>query len=125
MNRQPTIVARLAACLNKEDIMLILKGKRGKSVVINGLAKTVGDIHIYVFDRMPLSVINTVFVSSNYNDLNTLCEMVENDMTSDYTEKDMLVIYTELPEEELDDVKSLLLDLEERQFFRNTVLACR
>lgn len=105
--------------------MLILKGKRGKSVVINGLAKTVGDIHIYVFDRMPLSVINTVFVSSNYNDLNTLCEMVENDMTSDYTEKDMLVIYTELPEEELDDVKSLLLDLEERQFFRNTVLACR
>lgn len=105
--------------------MLILKGKRGKSVVINGLAKTVNDIHIYVFDRMPLSVINTVFVSSNYNDLITLCEMVENDMTEEYTEKEMLVIYTELPEEDLDDVKNLLLDLEERQFVRNTVLACR
>ena len=105
--------------------MLILKGKRGKSVVINGLAKTVNDVHIYVFDRMPLSVINTVFVSSNYNDMTTLCEMVENDMTEEYTEKEMLVIYTELPEEELDDVKNLLLDLEERQFVRNTVLACR
>lgn len=105
--------------------MLILKGKKGKSIVINGLAKTVSSIYIYVFDRMPLSVTNTVFVSSNYNDLNTLCEMVETDMTSDCTEKDMLVVYTELPEEELDSVKTLLLDLEERQFFRNTVLACR
>lgn len=105
--------------------MLILKGKKGKSIVINGLAKTVGTIYIYVFDHMPLSVTNTIFVSSNYNDLDTLCEMVETDMTSDYTEKDMLVIYTELPEEELDSVKTLLMDLEERQFFRNTVLACR
>lgn len=104
--------------------MLILKGKRGKSVVINGLAKTVNPIFIYVFDRMPLSVTNTIFVSSNYNNLNTLCEMIETDMTSDYTEKEMLVVYTELPEEELDDVKALLNDLEERQFFRNTVLAC-
>ncbi|MGN0159613.1 MAG: hypothetical protein ACI39W_10875 [Brotaphodocola sp.] len=105
--------------------MLLLKGKRGKSIVIHGLAKTVSDVHIYVFDRMPLSVQNTIYVSSNYNDLNTLCEMVKNDMTEEYTEKEMLVIYTELPEKELDDVKALLLDLEERQFCRNTVLTCR
>ncbi len=105
--------------------MLILKGKKGKSIVIHALSKTVYDACIYVFDRMPLSVTNTVFVSSNYNDLNILCEMVENDITSEYREREMLIIYTDLPEDELDDVKRLLLDLEERQFCRNTVLACR
>ncbi len=105
--------------------MLVLKGKKAKSIVIHALAKTVQDICIYVFDRTPLSVTNTVFVSSNYNDLNILCEMVENDITSDYREREMLVVYTDLAEEELNDVKKLLLDLEERQFCRVTVLTCR
>ena len=105
--------------------MLVLKGNVGKSVVLQSLIESYSDSYAIVYDKEPIGTILTCYVSSKEFNLEDLCESIKREIESECKSKSMIIVYTNLPESEIDCVKSLVEKFESDHFCRYGVVMCK
>lgn len=105
--------------------MLVLKGNVGKSIVLQSFIKSYPDSYAIVYDKESIDTIPTCYVSSNEFNLEDLCESIKREIESECRSRSMIIVYTNLPESEIDCVKSLVKKFESDQFCRWGIVMCR
>ena len=105
--------------------MLVLKGNVGKSVVLQSLIESNPDSYSNVYDKEPINTIPTCYVSSKEFNLEDLCESIKREIESECKSKSMIIVYTNLPESEVNCIKSLVEKFESDHFCRWGVVMCK
>lgn len=105
--------------------MLILKGNVGKSVVLQSLIESYPDSYAIVYDKESINTIPTCYVSSKEFNLEDLRESIKREIEGECKSRSMIIVYTNLPESEIDCVKSLVEKFESDHFCRWGIVMCR
>lgn len=104
--------------------MLVLKGNVGKSVVLQSLIESYPDSYAIVYDKEPIRTVETYYVSSKDFNLEDLCDGIKREIESECRSRSMIIVYTNIPESEINCVKSLVEKLESSHFCRWGVVMC-
>lgn len=105
--------------------MLVLKGNVGKSVVLQSLIELYQDSYAMVYDADPIDTLETLFVSSKHYSLEELCDSIKRDIESECNSRSMIIVYTNLPEVEVECIKNLVKKLESDHFCRYGIVMCK
>lgn len=105
--------------------MLVLKGNVGKSVVLQSLIESYPDSYAIVYDKEPINTIPTCYISSKEFNLEDLCGSIKREIESECRSRSMIIIYTNLPESEIDYIKSLVGKFESDHFCRWGIVMCK
>lgn len=105
--------------------MLVLKGNVGKFVVLQLLIESYPDSYTIIYDNEPIGTIETCYISSKDFNLEGLCDSIKREIESEYRQRSMIIVYTNLPESEIDCVKSLMEKFEAEHFCRWSVVMCK
>ena len=98
--------------------MLVLKGNVGKLVVLQSLIESYPDLYAIVYDKEPINTIPTCYVLSKDFNLEDLFDSIKREIESECKSRSMIIVYTNLPEIEIDCVKSLVEKFESDHFCR-------
>lgn len=105
--------------------MLVLKGNVGKSVVLQSLIESYPDAYAIVYDNETIGTLETLFVSSKHYGLEELCDSIKQDIQSECKSRSMIIVYTNLPEDEIESIKNLVEKLEADHFCRYGIVMCK
>ena len=105
--------------------MLVLKGNVGKSVVLQSLIESYPDSYAIVYDKETIRTVETYCVSSKDFNLEDLCDGIKREIESECRSRSMIIVYTNIPESEINCVKSLVEKLESSHFCRWGVVMCK
>lgn len=105
--------------------MLILKGNVGKSVILQSLIESYPDSYAIIYDKKPIETIPVWFLSSKDFSLEYLCDGIKREIESEYKPRPMIIVYTNLPEAEIDCIKSLVEKFESCSYCRFGVVMCK
>ena len=94
--------------------MLVLKGNVGKSVVLQSLMESYQDVYVIVYDKEMIGTLETLFVSSEQKDIQSECKS-----------RSMIIVYTNLPEADIECIKNLVTKLEMDHFCRYGIVMCK
>lgn len=78
-----------------------------------------------VYDAESIGTLETLFVSSKRYGLEELCDSIKKDIQSECKSRSMIIVYTNLPEEEIGCVKDLVEKLEADHFCRYGIIMCK
>ncbi len=104
--------------------MLILKGKVGKSVIVERLSHYTGTVVYGYLEDMIYNVEGMLCVLSKDVSLDVFCRDLEEDILKK-EHIDTLIIYTNLNEDEIIPIKDLLEKLEKINIFRFGIITCK
>lgn len=105
--------------------MLVLKGNVGKSVVLQSLMESYQDTYAIVYDKEMIGTLETLFVSSEHYGLEELCDSIKKDIQSECKSRSMIIVYTNLPEADIECIKNLVAKLEMDHFCRYGIVMCK
>ena len=105
--------------------MLVLKGNAGKSIVLQSLIESNKDAYAIVYDKESIGTLETLFVSSKHYGLEELCDSIKKDIQSECKSRSIIIVYTNLPEEEIRCIKNLVEKLETDRFCRFGIVMCK
>ncbi len=104
--------------------MLILKGKAGKSVIVERLSHYTETVVYGYLEDMIYNVEGMLCVLSKDVSLDVFCRDLEEDiLKKEYI--DTLIIYTNLNEDEIIPIKDILEKLEKINVFRFGIITCK
>jgi len=104
--------------------MLILKGKVGKSVIVERLSHYTGTIIYGYLEDMIYNVEGMLCVLSKDVSLDVFCRDLEEDILKrEWIET--LIIYTNLDEDEILPIKEIIEKLEKISIFRFGIITCK
>ena len=109
----------------EECRMLVLKGNVGKSVVLQSLMESYQDVYVIVYDKEMIGTLETLFVSSEHYGLEELCDSIKKDIQSECKSRSMIIVYTNLPEADIECIKNLVTKLEMDHFCRYGIVMCK
>lgn len=105
--------------------MLVLKGNVGKSVVLQSLIESYSDSYAIIYDKEPINTIPTYYVSSKEFNLEDSCDSIKREIENECRLRSMIIVYTNLPESEVNCIKSLVEKFESDHFCRWGVVTCK
>lgn len=104
--------------------MLILKGKAGKSVIVERLSHYTETVVYGYLEDMIYNVEGMMCVLAKDVSLNMFCSNLEEDILKK-ERIDTLIIYTNLSEDEITPIKDVLEKLEKLNVFRWGIVTCK
>lgn len=104
--------------------MLILKGKAGKSVIVERLSHYTETVVYGYLEDMIYNVEGMMCVLAKDVSLNMFCNNLEEDILKK-ERIDTLIIYTNLNEDEITPIKDVLEKLEKLNVFRWVIITCK
>lgn len=105
--------------------MLVLKGNAEKLVVLQSLIESYPDSYTIVYDKEPIRTLKTCYVSSNDYNLEDMCDGIKREIEREDRSRSMIIVYTNLPESEIDSIKSLVEKFESGHFCRWGIVMCK
>lgn len=105
--------------------MLLLKGNVGKSAVLQSLIESYPDSYAIIYDKEMIGTLETLFVSSEHYGLEELCNSIKQDIQSKCESRSMIIVYTNLLEDDIECIKNLVAKLEMDHFCRYGIVMCK
>lgn len=105
--------------------MLVLKGNAGKSQVLFAIKNMYDDSFIMIYDNDFLTIEDSHVASPNDGTIEELCNYVKTEVYKEDRSRTMIIIYTNLHESEVGDIKQMLETFETDGYCRCGIVMCK
>lgn len=104
--------------------MLLLKGRVGKSVIIERLSKYANTFVYGYVDEIPCCIEDMICALSRETSIEMFCQSIEKDILKKNI-CETIIVYTNLSEEEISPIRDVIEKLEKINAFRFGIITCK